>query len=72
MQQCTLATRQLQALEPKGKLDAMTGITAKVNGPEDALDHEGMHGAYDNESSRRRRTGRPFHVALEACLSRVR
>ena len=44
MQQCTLATRQLQALEPKGKLDAMTGSTAlpsstaRANGPEDDLD----------------------------------
>ena len=45
MQQCTLATRQSKAPEPKDKLDAMTrpsaqgaGSTARVNGPEDDLD----------------------------------
>ena len=85
MQQCTLATRQSKAPEPKDKLDAMggsTSSTARVNGPEDDLDEWAAVDWRTHEENVRRLRQRIFkatqdgssivHVALEACLSRVR
>ena len=63
MQQCTLATRQSKAPEPKDKLDAMGGSTAsmasstaKVNGPEDDLDGWGAVDWRAHEDNVRRLT----------------